>query len=192
METVFLICAILGGTIVVCQFLAALVGFGGDGDSDTDAADHDAGDHGGDGDADHGDGNWFVGLLSFRTAVAALMFFGLGGMTALYYGATEPAAFGVALGSGALALYLVALTMKSLGRLKADGTVRVERAVGCAGTVYLRIPGGRVGSGKVHLMLQNRTVECQAVTAGDELPTGTPIKVLAVVNSDTVEVEAAK
>ena len=40
-------------------------------------------------------------------------------------------------------------------------------------------------------MLQNRTVEYQAITSGDELATGRPIKVVAVVNSDTVEVEAA-
>ena len=57
--------------------------------------------------------------------------------------------------------------------------------------MYLRIPGAKAGAGKVHLMLQNRTVEYQAVTAGAELPTGAPVKVVAVVNSDTVEVEAA-
>jgi hypothetical protein len=39
-------------------------------------------------------------------------------------------------------------------------------------------------------MLQNRTVEYQAMTAGSELPTGAQVKIVAVVNSDTVEVEA--
>jgi hypothetical protein len=81
--------------------------------------------------------------------------------------------------------------MRSLARLQSDGTVRIERAVGRAGTVYLRIPGGRSSAGKIHLMLQNRTVEYQAITTGTELPTGTPVKVVAVVGPDTVEVEAA-
>ncbi|MCI0703730.1 MAG: hypothetical protein L0241_21945 [Planctomycetia bacterium] len=188
METIFLICAILGGTIVVCQLAAGLLGFGGFEDADTD---HDAGDTGGDVDHDDGHGNMFFGLLSVRTATAALLFFGLGGMTALYYGASEMAAFGIAVGSGVLALYLVALAMRSLTKLKAEGTARIERSVGRAGTVYLRIPASKTGPGKIHLMLQNRTVEYQAITAGDELPTGTPIKVVAVINSDTVEVEAA-
>ena len=83
METVFLICAILGGTLVICQVVAGLFGFGADTDADID---HDFG-----GDADHGDG--FLGMLSVRAITAALLFFGLGGLTALYYGAEELAAF---------------------------------------------------------------------------------------------------
>jgi hypothetical protein len=187
METAFLVCAITGGTVLTLQTLAGLLGFGADHDldADTDADAHfDAG-HG----ADHGNG--FLGLLTVRTVTAALLFFGLGGLTALYYGMTEPAAFALAFAAGAAALYAVATIMKSLARLQADGTVRVERAVGCAGTVYLRIPGANAGPGKVHLTLQNRTVEYQAVTPGTELPTGTPVKVVAVVGPDTVEVEAA-
>jgi hypothetical protein len=179
METIFLVCAIAGGTFVVCQLVAELTGFGGD---------HDA-DHGGAGDHDHG--NWLFGVLTVRAVSAALLFFGLGGMTALYYDATELGALGVALGCGVAALYLVAVAMKSLASLKSDGTARIDRSVGRTGTVYLRIPAGHSGSGKIHLMLQNRTVEYQAVTPGLELPTGTPVRVIGVVNSDTVEVEAA-
>lgn len=184
METVFLICALTGGTLVVCLLVAGMVGFGGDHDTDHETdTDHDT--------SDGGHGNGLFGMLSVRTLTSALLFFGLGGMTARYYGADELAAFGVAVGSGALTFYLVALAMKSLKGLRADGTARVERAVGCTGTVYLRVPGERGGSGKVHLSLQNRTVELQAVTAGGELPTGRPVKVVGVVSADTVEVEAA-
>jgi hypothetical protein len=181
METAFLVCALVGGTLVLCQMVAGLFGFG---DHDTD---HDTGHD--TGDADHG--NWFVGVLSVRAVTSALLFFGLGGLTARYYSADEPVAFGVGLGAGIAALYAVAVIMKSLAQLKADGTARVERAVGRSGTVYLRVPGGKSGPGKVHLMLQNRTVEYQAVTAGAELPTGAPVVVVAVVNSNTVEVEPA-
>jgi len=184
MDTAFLVCAILGGTVLVLQTAAGFLGFGADHDLDSDTDAQFDSDHG----ADHGNG--FLGLLSVRTVTAALLFFGLGGLTALYYGATEPAAFATAFAAGAAALYAVATIMKSLAGLQADGTVRVERAVGCAGTVYLRVPGGKAGPGKVHLMLQNRTVEYQAVTPGSELPTGTPIKVVAVLGPDTVEVEA--
>ncbi len=177
METAFLVCAILGGTFVVCQVLAGMLGFGADHDTDHDS--------------DHDHGNWFLGVLTVRAVSAALLFFGIGGMIALQNDAEPLSAFGIAIGSGAAALYLVAFLMKSLAGLKADGTARVDRAVGRTGTVYLRIPGAKSGPGKIHLMLQNRTVEYQAVTAGGELPTGTPIKVVAVVNSDSVEVEAA-
>ena len=106
-------------------------------------------------------------------------------------GANEWSALGIAVASGILALYLVAALMRSLHSLRADGTARIERAVGRAATVYLRVPGSRAGTGKIQMNLQNRTVELQAVTAGAELPTGSQVKVVAVVNSDTVEVEAA-
>lgn len=186
MDTVFLICAALGATLLLCEVVAGMLGFGHDHDTDTGGADHDT-----DGGNTEGHGNSLFGMLSVRTLTAAVLFFGLGGLTARYYGAEDLAAFGAAVGAGALALYSVALVMKSLKTLKSDGTVRIDRAVGHTGTVYLRVPGARGGSGKIHLVLQNRTVEYQAITTGDELPTGKPVKVVAIVNADTVEVEAA-
>jgi hypothetical protein len=185
METAFLVCTILGATLLVCEMIAGMLGFGGEHDTDTDTDTDTDFEHG-----DHGHGNGLFGMLSVRTATAAILFFGLGGMTARYYGAADLPAFGVALGAGMLALYAVAVAMKSLKRLKSDGTARIDRAVGCTGTVYLRVPSAKGGSGKVHLALQNRTVEYQAVTAGEEIPTGKPIKVVAIINADTVEVEA--
>jgi len=180
METVFIICTILGGTLVVCQVAAGLFGFGAETDTDVD---HDFAD------ADHG--NSFLGMLSIRAITSALLFFGLGGLTALYYGAEELTAFLVGVGAGFATLYAVAAMMKTIAQLKHDGTVRVERSLGHTGTVYLRVPAAKTGTGKVHLMLQNRTVEYQAVTVGAELPTGAPVRVVGVVSSDTVEVEAA-
>ena len=177
MDTLFLICAAIGGTVLVVQLIGTLIGFG----------DHDF-DHGAF-DAVHA-GDWFLGVLTVKTVVAALTFFGIGGKIALNSGANEWSALGIAVVSGAIAVYLVAMLVRSLHGLRADGTARIERAVGRPGTVYLRIPGERAGAGKVHLNLQNRTVEYQAVTAGSELPTGTQVKIVAIVNADTVEVEA--
>ena len=177
MENAFLICAAGGGMLLLCLFIAGLLGFGADTEADA-----------------HGDfeqANWLFGLLSLRALGAAFLFFGIGGMIALRAELDDWSAFGIALGAGVAALYLVTVLMKSLHRLKADGTARIDRAVGRTGTVYLRIPAEKSAAGKVHVNLQNRTVEYQAVTAGNELPTGTPIRVVAVINSDTVEVVAA-
>src|SRR4051794_39501567 len=103
MDTVFQICAGLGATLLICEIVAGMLGFGHDHDTDI----------GGDTDTDHdhadGHGNSLLGMLTVRTVTAAVLFFGLGGLSALYYDATELAAFGVACGSGLLALYLVAL-----------------------------------------------------------------------------------
>ena len=121
-----------------------------------------------------------------------MAFFGLAGLTAGPRLADEALTLGVALGAGAAALLAVAWMMKALYRLRADGTVRMDRAVGRTGTVYLTIPPGKAGVGKVTLTLQNRTVECQAVTQREQtLPTGAKVVVVAVLGPDTVEVNPA-
>jgi len=159
-ETLYLLCAVAGGTLLLCQFLLGLLGFGHDHDTgdDVHADGHDT--HGDPGDHDT-HGGWFVGVLTFLVA---------GGAT----------------------LFAVAWLMRTLHRLKADGTVRIERAVGANGTVYVTIPGEKAGVGKVTLSLQDRTVEYQAVTPHQQpLPTGAKIVVTAVIGPDTVEVTPA-
>jgi hypothetical protein len=217
METIFLTCAIVGGGVMAGQFLLSLLGLGhhdaGGGHDFHDAGGHDVGGHevgghdaGGHGVAGHdahgGDhphqgahpsaGSRFFSLLTFRTVVAAVTFFGLAGMSAHKSELDPTTTLVIAFASGAGALVIVGYLMKALHRLKDDGTVRMERAVGTTGTVYLRVPGGKSGAGKVHLNVQNRTVECQAVTAGaDALPTGAKVVVVAVLTNDTVEVAPA-
>jgi hypothetical protein len=209
MNTVFLVCFLAGGTIMVCQFLLSLVGLGGHHDVGGDVHDvggpdlhdvgghevgHDAGhDAQGHGD-EHGQGggsNWLVGVLTFRTVVAALTFFGLAGLAALQAQLHPLVSLAVAVAAGGGAMFLVAYVMRSLARLHAEGTARIERAVGKSGTVYLTVPGHKAGAGKVQLNLQNRTVEYQAVTSYEALPNGTKIVVTAVLSRDTVEVAPA-
>lgn len=189
MMTAFLVCAAFGGTLLICQVAAGLFGIGAD-HTDIDH-DHDfTGDHAEhDHEHDHEHGNWFLGLLTFRSVVSAVLFFGLGGLTANYYDLHDAAQWGVAVLAGFGALYSVASLMNFFKRLRHDGAVRIKKAVGHTGTVYLRIPGTYSGPGKVTLMMQNRTVEFDAYTAHAELPTGTPVRVIAVRGPDCVEVE---
>ena len=191
-QTTYLICAILGGSLLLCQFLVGLLGFGGH--HDAGGGDHDF--HGGDGHVDHGSqesqSSWFIGVLSFRSLAAALTFFGLTGLTATAnFNQEPPMALGLAVAAGAAALFAVASLMRALHRLKSDGTVRIGRAVGQSGTVYLTIPGQKAGVGKVTLTLQNRTVEYQAITQDGPLATGSKVIVTAVLSPDTVEVAPA-
>jgi hypothetical protein len=199
MEQVYLFCAIAGGTVFICQFLLGMLGLGGDHDHSGDASGHDAGgdahDHPGDG---HGHGvghdgalSWFLGMLSIRTVTAGVTFFGLGGLAATGGRLPAPATVAIASVAGFAALYLVAWTMKLLGKLRADGTVHIEHAVGLPGTVYLTIPANKQGAGKVTLNLQNRTMEYQALTASGPIPTGASVVVVGVLGPDTVEVAPA-
>ena len=188
METLFLICAGVGGTLLLLQVLAGAMGVGGD-HADPGHEEF-TGDHV-DGDHDHGDGSSFLGLLTFRAVCAAVAFFGLAGLSARYYALPETGQLAAAALGGFAALYAVASLMKLLYRLRADGTVKVDNAVGKTGTVYLRVPAHNCGPGKVTVSVQNRTVELVAYTAANELPTGTPVRVVAVRGPDSVEVTHA-
>lgn len=195
METAYIICAVLGGTLLLCQFLLTLLGIGDGHDVDHgDVGGHDADaghdvDHGGD--PGHEAMALFVSMLSFRTLMAALTFFGIVGIIGCRQEWDPVFTFGSALFAGALALFLVAWLMKGLYSLKSDGTVRIERSVGTPATVYLSIPANKAGVGKIQVPVQGRTMEYLAVTAGEALPTGSKVVVVSVVSSDTVEVAPA-
>ena len=184
METFYLVCATVGGTLLLCQVLMTLVGLGGHHDLPGHDV-HEMGHHEVGHDAE---ASWLVHLLTFRTVVAALTFFGLAGLAASARAIEPPLTLAIALAAGSGALFLVAWIMRGLNQLRSDGTVRVERAVGKSGTVYLTIPGRKAGVGKVTLTLQNRTMEYQAITADNDLPTGAKIVVVSVISPDTVEV----
>jgi hypothetical protein len=197
MDNFYLICAVIGGTILVCQFLMTLAGIGHHDvaiDHDMDAgAGHGIG-HEAAHDHDHADGDphggsWFVGMLSFRTIVAAFAFFGVAGKFGTASGFEPTVTIVLAVAAGASAMFLVAWMMRGLYRLRSEGTIRIERSVGAPGTVYLTVPPNRSGTGKVTLHLQDRTMEYQAITAEQsEIPTGTKVVAVAIVGPGTVEV----
>jgi hypothetical protein len=197
MSTVFLFCAIIGGTVFVLQFVMALIGLGHGhldlvGDIPHDTPDlGDVGHAHGDA-ADHGS-TWLFGVISFRTVVAALTFFGLAGLAAVQANQPPVVAVAVALAAGAAALYGVHWLMQLLYRLGHDGSARIERSMGQCGTVYVPIPPGHAGAGKIQLCVQDRIMEYQAVTSHPEkLPTGAKVVVVNIVSPTTVEVELTK
>lgn len=201
MTTMFLICALFGGTLLICQTVLTLIGLSGDHDLAGESCDHDfdhdmGGHDGGDSTSgDHGDSHghysstWFFGIVTFRTVVAALTFFGLAGMASQTSDIAPLPTMAIAIASGFASMLAVHWMMKQLSRLKADGSVRIDHAVGKTGTVYLKIPGHLGGAGKIQLNLQNRTVELSAWTDRGEIATGATVTVLRVVGPDSVEVQ---
>ena len=207
MTLFFTLLAVAGGTLLLCQTAATLLGVGGDNldaDFDADAGDFDAGDFDADGpdldagDADgdhHGGGHSsLVGALSFRTLTAAATFAGLGGLIAQELHLALWLTLPVAAAAGTAALLVVHRVMRTLHRLGADGTVDPAAATGGVagryGTVYVRVPADGAGAGKVLVEYASRTVELAATTVGPALPSGTPVLVRAVTGPDAVDVAA--
>src|SRR3954447_4002116 len=183
MATLFLVAAVVGGTILVCQFALTLLGLGHDsgglghhmgGDFQTDA--HMGGDfHGDHAGGSHTDSNQHANtthvfsVVSFRTLVAATAFFGVSGKAALSAGYEPSTSFILAVIVGVAAMYGMYWLMRVIASLNSSGNERISNAVGRRATVYLRIPATRSGAGKVQLSMQNRIVEYQAFTDEAEI-----------------------
>lgn len=179
MVTVYLVCAVVGGVILVMQLLLTLSGLLGDADH-TDLTDSEV----------HHDSSWFFEILSFRSLVAALTFFGLGGGLANSVNTPAVFVFFFAVGMGAIAMVGVAWILHLLLHLREEGNVCIEYTLDAPATVYLTIPGQRQGQGKVTVAVQNRSMEYNAVTNGETLPSGINVKITNVIDDNTVEVEA--
>ena len=225
LDIIFLCAAVVGGTVMILQFLMTLTGLGDDGSGDTDFGGHGDmpgdihGDFGGDADIAgdvgdvgdvHGDfgadhhtplhhaadadvqaahSNWLFGVLSFRTIVAALAFFGVAGKTATSAGQPPALALLIAAAAGLAAMYGTYWLMRSISKLNSSGNLRIGLAIGREAQVYIPVPASEGGQGKVQLTMQNQIVEYAAVTA-DELPlkTGEAVEVVGVVGADTLRV----
>jgi membrane protein implicated in regulation of membrane protease activity len=197
MSTLFTFCALVGGTFLFCQFLMTLIGLG-HGGFDVDAS-HVPSDsltsHAGDPlhddvDAAHQHGSsWLFGIISFRTLVAAITFFGLTGMTALSAGMPVVQQLLFAVASGGAAMFAVHGLMRFLYQLGQSGTLRLKNAIGKTATVAITIPGKHRGLGKVRLTVQGRFEELAAVNSLDEtLTTGSQVIVVDVVDGNVLEV----
>ena len=90
---------------------------------------------------------------------------------------------------GALLVCAVMYLFKWMSGTQQSGTIEPEALVGCKGSVYLTIPAGRTGEGKVQITVRSAIREYNAMTDGDRLPNEAPIRVVAVLNGHTVLVE---
>jgi hypothetical protein len=194
-ETIFFFSALVGGTILVCQFVLTVVGLGSEFDY-SDGVLHDAGSaadshHGPDHQVGHDEWtSWLFSVISFRTVIAALTFFGLAGMAGLRSGLGSFVSLSAAVLAGGGAMMGVHWMVSTLSRLRTDGTMRIARTVGARGSVYIPVPPKNEGQGKVQLKLNDRIVELRAQTSAEQrLPTGAMVVVTDVLGQDTVSVE---
>jgi membrane protein implicated in regulation of membrane protease activity len=181
---IYFLCAVFGGTLMILQLLMMIFGVGG---ADVDDG-GDAGD-GGDVDGGHSQTIDIFKVLSLRTIIAGITFFGLGGLAGLTGGMSMFISVILAIASGLIAIYLVYYLYLSLANLKSDGSISEKTLVGSFGNVYIKIPAAGTGAGKVLVSQQDRTMEYEAITAGHELKSGTPIMVIRIVSPTTVEVK---
>lgn len=172
MQVAYALCAVVGGLVVLLQLaLGLLAGDSGEADLDLDL-DTDAGLH----------------LFSVRTVSAFLTIFGLVGWIGTLEGWPRGWTFLASLLAGSSVLLLVALLLRMQRKLHSSGNMDAQSAVGKVARVYLSIPGGGKGSGKITVVAQGRTNEYAAFTRGKALATGSEVRVLRMTVPGTFEV----
>lgn len=172
--------AIFGSGVFVLQLILAMFGFGMGGDVDID----------GDGGVDFGEhldtGLGDFQFFSVRSVIAFITFFGWGGVL---WGQNGIGGFFAACACGLLMMFLTAVMFFCMLKLQHSGNVSPEDIIGQVGNVYLRVPGGN-GNGRVTVSVGGSTREIIAM-ADDDLPKGTPVKVVRQVDNRRYLVEKA-
>jgi hypothetical protein len=189
-RTIYLILALTGSAILVIQVLMQVFGLAGDGDF---TGSHDVGhvDGGGDHGAGSHDGSWFFGVISFKALIAFAGLFGLTGLALMDSGVGPAMRALISTAVGVAGMFLVAFLMRGLTGLTSSGTLDLRNALGASGSVYLRIPARGQGVGKVTLEVQGRSIQLDALTDGEALPTGARVQVIALAGDDAIKVIAA-
>lgn len=185
LDTVFVICAAVGGALFVVQLLLQLLGFAGNSiDLDTDAAIGDV----------HPSTDWSFKVLSTQGLTAFFLMFGLVGLAALrsqneptfVHGAIATLA---GLVSGSATMFVVAKLFRLASRMQSSGTINLKHAVDATGTVYLTIRSDKPGKVTISVGGRLLTLDARLAPGGEhELSTGTPITVTRVFEDESVEV----
>ena len=137
-----------------------------------------------------GSGVLFLKLLSIRTVTAGIAFFGLAGMAGFEAKLHQGLTFAIAVACGLTALVLVYLLYKFISSFRDNGAVTSASLPGAQGSVYIRIPPRRSGSGKVIVNQQDRSMEYEAFTDSEvPLVSGTPVTVRKVLSPTQVLVD---
>lgn len=188
---IFALIAIPTTGVLLIQTVLMLIGIGMDSDADVDGLDID-----GDGDVDVSDGVFghddldgdidpmgldSLRIFTVRGIIAFLVVFGWTGYMLDGAGLSLWTVLPIAAIAGIVMMYVLALLMRGVMKLRGDGNLDNRNAIGTSGKVYLTVPAGRSGEGKVNVLLQGSYVEREAVTDESEpIPTGTEIVVVGL------------
>lgn len=148
-------------------------------------------------DADTDDGAGFEdvemggvsGYFSFRNLVNFMLGYGWGGIVLHDVIPNLMWLQVAALGIGVLFVIIFVFILRQIMKLSTDKTFHIEEAIGLIADTYLRIPGGKKGSGKVMVSVRGSMHEIEAITEGEAIPTGAKVRIVKAIGTDLLEVE---
>ena len=179
MQQIFWAIAIVFSFLFLIQFLFSLIGL------DFDDADVHIPSDGG-----HASFDTDFSLISVRSIIAFFTMFGWAGVLLLNAGKAMWTVVILSSVAGFVGMIVVAYLLYLMSKLDESGTTDLTDAIFETGEVYLSIPPAKSGPGKVHLKLKGALKELDAITEGNGLPTGATVRILEILDNNTLLVES--
>ena len=130
-------------------------------------------------------------FFSIRNFIGFFTIFGWVGIAATDSGFPVDISLLLSLTAGFGMMFIMASIAYFLSKATADGSMKIERAVGHVGQVYLTVPKSRSDLGKVQVVVQGSLRTLEAITDDqNDIPNGRVIKVKQVVNDNILLVTA--
>ena len=176
LHQVFWVCAVLASAVFVVQFILTIMGMDhSDVDVDFDGADT----------MDLGGG---LNLFTIKNLVGFFMGFGWAGICFAECIGSQFLLTVVAILAGCLFVAMFVLIYKQTRKLDRNGAFDIQDCLGQTASVYLRIPEGGKGKGKVQISINGSVQELDALTDEDMIPSGQNVKITEIVDKETVKV----
>lgn len=130
--------------------------------------------------ADHGAG---VQFFTLKNLIGFFTIMGWTGIACINLGLGGAATVLISLGAGLAMMTAMAYLFFGMSRMVQDGTLKMERAIGRTGSVYMPIPAQRNGMGKVQITVQGSLRELDALTDHtSDITTGTMVRVSELID----------
>ena len=127
-------------------------------------------------DVDFGLGDFF----SFNSVIAMGAVAGWTGYIGHNLGMQSWVIHAISVSIGLVAYVASIYLLDKLKGLESSGTVILDNAIGCTGTVYLGIPEKEKGSGQIQAVVQGRLLTLDAKTTREALETGKSVLIYDV------------
>jgi len=174
---VFWTCAVVASLIFIIQMVLTMIGMdSSDMDVDFDGADT----------MDLGGG---LNLFTIKNLMGFLVGFGWTGVC--FYSSITNVFLLIAIAFivGCLFVGIFVFIYKQTKKLEHNGAFSINGVKGSVANVYLRIPGNNGGKGKVQVSQNGSVHELDALTDGEDIASGGKVKIVEIVDQETVKVE---
>lgn len=170
-------CAVVASLIFLVQMVLTLIGMdSSDMDVDFDGANT----------MDLGGG---LNLFTIKNFIGFLVGFGWAGVCFYNSITSSILLILIAVIVGLLFVGIFVVIYKQTKKLEHNGAFQIDDVKGTTVSVYLRIPAQGSGKGKVQVSQNGSVHELDALTDGEEIPSGAKVKVVEIVDNETVKVE---